>query len=134
MNRWKIPVWLEREVIARDERCVYCGVAFTQSVERKTKASWEHIVNDERIINRENIALCCMSCNASKGAKLLPDWFRSNYCKSRNINAETVASVVKEAIRIPTIWVDPIAPPQTDGVSDLLEARHASAIQLGGQN
>ena len=122
MNRWNIPAWLEREVIARDERCVYCGVNFAHSVERKTKPSWEHIVNDERIINRENIALCCMSCNASKSAKLLHDWFLSNYCKSRNINAKSVASVVSDAIRTPPIWINPNAQPQADKIEDLSDA------------
>ena len=117
MNRWNIPSWLEREVIARDKECVYCGVAFSHSGDdRKIKASWEHIVNDERIITRANIARCCMSCNASKGAKLLHDWLMSNYCKSRNINAETVASVVKEAIRQPPSWGEPIAPSKVDGI------------------
>lgn len=30
----------------------------------------EHIINDAKIIIRENIALCCCGCNASKGQKL----------------------------------------------------------------
>lgn len=117
MNRWNIPAWLEREVVARDSNCVYCGVKFGLAGDvRKTKASWEHIVNDARIITRENIAICCMSCNASKGAKLLSDWLMSDYCKSRNINAKTVASVVKEAIGTPPIWVEPSAQSHADEI------------------
>ncbi len=102
MNRWNIPDWLEREVIERDTHCVYCGVEFVPSNEtRKSKTSWEHIVNDARIITRANIARCCMSCNASKGAKLLSDWLNSSYCKKRNITKDNVAPVVKVALDSP---------------------------------
>jgi hypothetical protein len=102
MNRWKIPDALEREVLARDTQCVYCGVAFTSaSPSRKHRPSWEHIVNDEKIVTRENIARCCISCNASKGAKLLSEWLESGYCKRRGITKETVAPVVKRAIDSP---------------------------------
>ena len=56
-NSWNIPAWLEVEVRVRDKACVYCGVQFTPThVSRKSAASWEHIVNDEKIITRENIA------------------------------------------------------------------------------
>jgi len=39
-----------------------------------------------------------MSCNASKGTKLLEDWLESAYCKRKGITAHTIASVVKQAI------------------------------------
>ena len=97
MNRWRIPNWLESEVTARDTDCVYCRTPFNRAT-RRTTATWEHIVNDARIITRENIALCCVSCNASKGAKLLSVWLRSEYCSKRDINIDTVAPVVKQAI------------------------------------
>jgi len=89
MNRWNIPDWLEREVLGRDLRCVYCGVEFGP-----VKSSWEHIVNDASIVTPENIARCCVSCNASKGAKDLASWLESNYCKSRGISATSIAAVV----------------------------------------
>ena len=38
----------------------------------------EHIVNDARIITRENIARCCFGCNASKGNRGLVAWLQSN--------------------------------------------------------
>ncbi|PLK46948.1 HNH endonuclease [Uliginosibacterium sp. TH139] len=102
MNRWNIPEWLEKEVVARDARCIYCGITFGSCGTRKSKSSWEHIVNDERIITRENIALCCMSCNSSKGAKLLQDWLtNSKYCDRKGINENTVAQVVKNALISP---------------------------------
>ena len=97
-NRWNIPIWLEREVIARDRACIYCRVVFSPIVEeRKYKPSWEHIVNDAPIVTRENIALCCVARNASKGAKCLAIWLDSNYCKKRRINLGTVAEIVQKA-------------------------------------
>lgn len=101
-NRWGIPINVENLVIARDTSCVYCGVSFsTTASSRKTKPSWEHIVNDIRINGINNIALCCMSCNASKGAKLLEVWLESDYCRKKEITTETVATVVREAILNP---------------------------------
>ncbi len=102
MNIWGIPKWLEDEVRARDKTCVYCGVRLLKSVPRgrprKTVATWEHIINDARIITRENIALCCAGCNSSKGAKKLSDWMESNYCKDKNISKQSVAKVIKVAL------------------------------------
>lgn len=101
-NKWGIPIEVENFVKQRDEICVYCGVNFTSNnLSRKSKASWEHIVNDIRINGTNNIALCCMSCNASKGANLLEDWLNSDYCKKKGITATSVANVVKEAIEHP---------------------------------
>ena len=99
MNRWEIPGWLEREVIERDRCCVYCGIEFTvQRASRRDRASWEHIINDARIITRENIARCCIGCNASKGTKSLVEWLQSQYCTTRGITRETVASVVRSVL------------------------------------
>ena len=98
-NKWNIPAWLEKEIRARDTVCVYCGNEFTPvAVSRKSAASWEHIINDARIITRENIALCCCGCNASKGQKPLAVWLQTKYCKDRGITPETVAPVVKQAL------------------------------------
>jgi 5-methylcytosine-specific restriction endonuclease McrA len=67
-NNWNIPDWLENEVRKRDKTCVYCGIEFSPAkVSKKSAASWEHIINDAKIITRENIVLCCCGCNASKG-------------------------------------------------------------------
>jgi len=99
VNRWNIPDWLEQEVLARDTTCVYCGVDFSLPAStRGTKPSWEHIVNDARIVTRENIARCCMSCNASKGTKNLRAWLQSQYCKRNGIHEASVAQVVRDAL------------------------------------
>lgn len=94
MNRWNIPPSLEQEVILRDRACVYCGIRFHAG-----NRSWEHIVNDARIVTKENIALCCRACNSSKGIKPLVVWLESAYCKRRRINRKTVAEVVRKALR-----------------------------------
>jgi hypothetical protein len=102
VNRWNIPKSLEAEVLERDTSCVYCGVDFAQPASfRGSKPSWEHIVNDAKIITRENIVRCCMSCNASKGAKNLAVWLQSNYCKVKGITAHTVSKVVQNALSKP---------------------------------
>jgi hypothetical protein len=99
MNKWNIPDWLEREVEDRDKHCVYCRVELGSSKEaRKSMATWEHIVNDARMVNRENIARCCSACNSSKGTKWLSDWLESDYCRRRGITEDTVAEVVKRAL------------------------------------
>jgi hypothetical protein len=99
MNRWNIPGWLEREVMARDTRCVYCGVSFFRpEMTRSERPSWEHVVNDASIVTLENIARCCMSCNASKGTKDLAVWLGSRYCVERGITPDSVAPVIKAAL------------------------------------
>lgn len=97
MNRWNIPAALEAEVMARDLQCIYCGSSFSGEG-RRHRPSWEHIVNDSRIVTRENIALCCIGCNASKGAKPLALWLETTYCKARGIDADTVAPVARAAL------------------------------------
>lgn len=101
MNRWNIPDWLEREVTERDRCCVYCGLEFVPTnAKKRYKPSWEHIINDAGILTRENIARCCISCNASKGKRNLADWLESKYCMTRGITAGSVAEVVRTALRV----------------------------------
>lgn len=102
MNSWNIPDSLEKEIRARDKKCVYCGVALIEKLPpgspRKAMATWEHIINDARIVTRENIALCCCACNASKGQKALLDWLQSTYCKKLGIHEGSVAQVIRDAL------------------------------------
>ena len=99
MNRWNIPSWLEAEVIARDTDCVYCRSPFSdRDGPKRSRPSWEHIINDMRIVTRENIVLCCIGCNASKGAREVQAWLASPYCQMRGIGPHTVAPVVQDAI------------------------------------
>lgn len=104
MNIWGIPEWLEKEVRARDKNCVYCDVEMLHKVPRghprKAVATWEHIINDARIVTRENVALCCSACNSSKGQKALAVWLKSPYCVTHGINEGTVAKIVRDALRV----------------------------------
>ena len=103
MNRWNIPAWLEQEVLARDTSCVYCSADFSLAgATRGNRPSWEHIVNDVGIVTRENIARCCISCNASKGARELGVWLQSEYCRRKGIHEEAVGRVVRNALSVPT--------------------------------
>jgi hypothetical protein len=103
MNRWGIPKWLEEEVRERDKTCVYCGIKLVDKVprngSRKSMATWEHIINDARIVNRKNIVRCCSSCNSSKGTKALFDWINSDYCKKKGIKVSSVSKIVRVALR-----------------------------------
>jgi hypothetical protein len=64
----------------------------------KAVATWEHIINDACIVTRENIALCCCACNASKGQKALVGWLQSTYCVQRGISEDNVAKIVRDAL------------------------------------
>ena len=99
MNRWNTPDWLEKEVIERDKSCVYCLDSFGMRPGNGSLASWEHIINDAKIVTKENIVLCCRFCNSSKGARQLTTWLASAYCKRRNITKDSVADVVKYALK-----------------------------------
>jgi 5-methylcytosine-specific restriction endonuclease McrA len=99
MNRWNIPAPLELKILERDLCCVYCSAEFiAENPEKGLRRSWEHIVNDVRVVTEDNIAICCRRCNASKGAKDLRAWLDSHYCKRNGITAATVAAVVKKAL------------------------------------
>lgn len=95
-NAWGIPKDIEDAVLDRDKRCVYCNCDF--SSERAKKRSWEHIINDINITSLDNIALCCVGCNASKGSKDLVAWFHSDNARKRGITYETISDVIKSAL------------------------------------
>jgi len=97
-NRWNIPAWLEREVLDRDRTCVYCGTSFAAATARRDRPSWEHIVNDASIVTRENIALCCIGCNPSKGKKALAVWLQSRHCLLCGISSHSVAPIAQAAL------------------------------------
>jgi hypothetical protein len=98
-NSWGIPDWLEKKIRDRDKFCVYCHIKLKEYPLTKgtpsDKATFEHIDNDG-LPSEENIAMCCASCNSSKGTKKLLDWFSSDYCKKKKINKETVAEIIKK--------------------------------------
>ncbi|MEK7073155.1 MAG: HNH endonuclease [Patescibacteria group bacterium] len=100
-NNYSIPNWLEEKVRSRDKFCVYCHTELKEYLHTKgtpsDKATFEHIDNDGPP-SEENIAMCCASCNASKGVKKILDWFDSPFCKEKHIGKETVADVIRKYI------------------------------------
>lgn len=100
MNRWNIPNEVEAHVKSRDLACVYCHSPFSdKSGPYRNRASWEHVINDLTLVTAENIVLCCIACNASKGAKKIEIWLTSSYCKNHGITAETVSPIVRKSIK-----------------------------------
>jgi hypothetical protein len=107
-NSFGIPQHIETEIRARDSVCVYCrGEMKAHIGERGTprdKATIEHLSFDGPFrwrygLQREDIVICCCSCNASRGKKRLNEWFRSGYCIERGINESTVAEPVRYFLR-----------------------------------
>ena len=98
-NQWRIPRKLALHVARRDLACIYCGNEFSPigPIGRR-RASWEHIINDLALITPENIAVCCMGCNASKGTKDLHVWLQSVYCVANSINETTLTPVAQAVL------------------------------------
>lgn len=92
MSYFYISQKVEAIARERDKVCVYCGKEFIKKGER------EHIINDAKLNGEDNIAICCGSCNRSKSNKTLQKWFKTPYCKSNNINYNTVAPIVKSVL------------------------------------
>lgn len=96
-NQWVISHEVELIVQKRDTKCVCCKSEFEHE-SHKTTPTWKHIINNLEFKSDDNIALCCFSCNASKGSKLITTWFDGDYCMRKGISSEIVARVVQEAI------------------------------------
>ena len=62
-------------------------------------ATIEHLNYEPPWDDPTTVAICCGSCNSSRGNKPLLEWFNTEYCISRNINEKTVAEPVKNYIR-----------------------------------
>ena len=98
-NQWRIPRELALHVACRDLVCIYCGNEFAPiGPTGRRRASWEHIINDVGFVTAENIAVCCVGCNASKGTKSLSVWLQSDYCAKHSINETTLAPVAHAAL------------------------------------
>ena len=96
-----IPASLAKRIIGRDKSCVYCKVKFRHGVRsRKKRPSWEHM-DDYSVRHPKiwNIAVCCGSCNASRGPKGLAEWFESDYCKKKSISKRSVAEIIRRYVR-----------------------------------
>ena len=106
-NNFGIPKKEEQKIRARDKKCVYCNKEMITPYNRKKhgdSATIEHLSPVRPFYVKEgmkidNIVICCGSCNSSRGAKKLLDWFKTKYCIDKNINENTVSSPVKEYLK-----------------------------------
>ena len=98
-----------KKIKERDRDCVYChknfikGGSDSDTVEhlnhRKDWNSVESYLNEEKDVS-EIVAICCLACNSSRSDKSLLEWFKAPYCKSKNINYDTVSDVVRDYIDV----------------------------------
>lgn len=96
-NSWGIPGRLEKKIRDRDKSCVYCHKEFKKNPH--DIATIEHM-DENSVTNPEewNVAICCKSCNSSRRMPL-KEWFKTKYCKDRDINESTVSPVIKEYMK-----------------------------------
>ena len=101
-NRYGLPEADVERVRRRDATCVYCHKQMVTPSPRARRQDWatiEHLNHLPPWSNPETIAICCQSCNASRGNKPIVEWLKSDYCTERGISAETVAQAVLDYIR-----------------------------------
>jgi hypothetical protein len=106
-NKFGIPENVLSRIRDRDKACVYCRKAMVSPYVAKNSADCatiEHLNCDGPFywweeLREKDIALCCGSCNSSRGKKNFTDWFATPYCINRNINAKTVTAPVMSYLR-----------------------------------
>lgn len=97
-DRYGLPESVVTRVRERDRRCVYCHkemVPPSLTSPRRDWATIEHLNHLPPWDNPETIAICCGSCNSSRGKKPLLTWLESAYCRERSISQTTVAEPVR---------------------------------------
>ena len=103
-KNFNIPAEILTEIRKRDKKCAYCHKAMVFPYERVKaidSATIEHLnregpFNWEDGLLKEDIVICCVACNSSRGQKLLADWFASPYCAARKISAKSVTKPVSD--------------------------------------
>jgi hypothetical protein len=102
-NRYGLPENRVELVRKRDQHCVYCGKEMAKPSPNARRGDWatiEHLNHLPPWDNPDSIAICCGSCNSSRGNKRILDWFATKYCVERKISPKTVAKPVLEYIRM----------------------------------
>ena len=101
-NKYGLAVVELQKIFERDTKCVYCHKNMLEHSTRNPRCDWysiEHLNYKPPWNNHETVAICCWSCNSSRGNKKIEVWFKTEYCLTRNINKLTVAEVVKNYIQ-----------------------------------
>ena len=96
-NKYGLPELELERVRARDVNCVYCDKAQKPPSPDVPASDWatiEHLNRFPPFNDPSTIAICCMSCNASRGNKKIIDWFETKYCRQHSIGLTTVAQSV----------------------------------------
>jgi len=96
-NPYGLPEAEVERVRVRDTTCVYCHKEMTKPKRGTSSCDWatiEHLNHLPPWDNPNTIAICCGSCNSSRGKRTVLEWFESAYCKERGINPSTVAPPV----------------------------------------
>jgi len=101
-NRYGLPEFDLKAIRERDTRCVYCRKEMFEPSELVWRGDWatvEHLNHLPPWSNPRTVAICCGSCNSSRGKKTILEWFKSKYCKENNITPSTVAEPVHAYIK-----------------------------------
>ena len=107
-NYFNIPSEIEEKIRLRDKICVYCSkeMIYPYNIyKRSDSATIEHLKFDGPFywkdgLDETGIAICCGSCNSSRGPKKLSEWFKTPYCIDRKINKDTVADPIKRFVEM----------------------------------
>ena len=101
-NIYGLPKKELEEISKRDTRCVYCRKKMLKPSKEHPRVDWatiEHLNHLPPWNNPKTVAICCYSCNSSRGNKTILKWFESKFCKEKNISPETVAEPVLAYIK-----------------------------------
>jgi hypothetical protein len=99
-NNYGLPRDELQKIFERDKACVYCHKTMIGHRANSRRGDWysiEHLNYLPPWDNPKTVAICCWSCNSSRGNKKLMDWLRHRTV-SRNINEVTVAEPVRHYI------------------------------------
>ena len=99
-NSYGLPEDDLEKIRNRDKVCVYCHKKLSRQYAIKDWPTIEHLNYLPPWNNPETVAICCWSCNSSRGNKPILKWFDSRYCVDKDINIKTVADVVKKYVLV----------------------------------
>ena len=98
-NNYGLPSKALGKIKERDVVCVYCKKQMLEHIQGNPRTNWytiEHLNYLPPWNNPETVVICCWSCNSSRGNRKIRNWFKTEYCVSRNINENTVTETVKK--------------------------------------
>ena len=106
-NKFGIPEEIEQRIRCKDKVCVYCLKTMIYPCTGNKQRDWatiEHFREKgpfywKEGLKEEDLAICCGSCNSSRGKNKIRDWFKTMYCLNKKINEKTVEQAVKEYIK-----------------------------------